>query len=546
MNGNSVYLGHGFHLDGLRRGGSVTGGGNTPERYPLFRGADVDSGTEGVDYELKDVNTTEYADFSGNEAYGALKAFSMDHYGVYPGTITYTDCSSWATAFESWFIYGADGSASVINPVVRRSVFTAFGPNSMGKTVLRLSGGDIQTITGVGLEWIGGNSALDGFPANHLIVEDTLIAAPQPVVVNLSDPATHGPPDRVLPAKIWTLTNCLLINTDAGANLITMVPKQPGTTHSDNPMTFEQVFLEDFQQSSGDNFQLFWNEQAASASAPGPSAASGYACPVDGLTNQQCFDTYGRAFGGELMDAGAVTETWLAGGKALAAVPSNTLKTNLAAYYKHDEASGNLLDSHSTHDGIAPGSEPTSTTGKILGGRQYTAASSQNYVVDGSGGEFVTSISGNPFGMCCWLYFDSFPAFAQVISRTSGNGYELRLNAAGALQFLAAFPLDGSANVISTVSLSTGTWYFVVAWYDNILNKMRISVNNAASDDVTPSVAPIINGTFDLAVGARTNNSLYFNGRMDEMAIWMDRFPTASEQTLIYGGGSGFAFSNWH
>jgi hypothetical protein len=33
---------------------------------------------------------------------------------------------------------------------------------------------------------------------------------------------------------------------------------------------------------------------------------------------------------------------------------------------------------------------------------------------------------------------------------------------------------------------------------------------------------------------------------MDEMAIWMDRFPTASEQTLIYGGGSGFAFSNWH
>lgn len=67
------------------------------------------------------------------------------------------------------------------------------------------------------------------------------------------------------------------------------------------------------------DYQLFWNEQAPAAAAPQEGVGGVvYGCPVGGMTNQQCWDTYGRAYGGELMPGGAATLTGLTGGKALA------------------------------------------------------------------------------------------------------------------------------------------------------------------------------------------------------------------------------------
>ena len=94
-------------------------------------------------------------------------------------------------------------------------------------------------------------------------------------------------------------------------------------------------------------------------------------------------------------------------------------------------------------------------------------------------------------------------------------------------QFTLAF-LSSNANKLSvwgysndftgTTTLSTGTWYHVVAVYDSSASNLKTYINGTV--DINTTVSTNFNTTFGKTIiGARDGGS-YFNGKIDEVAIW--------------------------
>lgn len=94
---------------------------------------------------------------------------------------------------------------------------------------------------------------------------------------------------------------------------------------------------------------------------------------------------------------------------------------------------------------------------------------------------------------------------------------------------------DGSVSATSFGSITTSTWYNVVAWHDTgdlIGVGVNLSINTASyASGVKAGSAP-------LSVGAVSNGaSEFFDGRIDESGFWKQVL-TASDRSLIYNSGS--------
>lgn len=209
------------------------------------------------------------------------------------------------------------------------------------------------------------------------------------------------------------------------------------------------------------------------------------------------------------------------------------LKTDLVSYWKLDEASGTRYDSHGSND--LTGS-PTigSVTGKINSAADFESANSESLSTTYTAALQPTS---GPFTIACWIKIESAQVFAMIFSQ-SGGGYELRLDSSGTQ---AQFSNDTSGSVQSTVTLSTGTWYFLVGWYDGA-GVMNIQVNNGTPD--TLSGTPFHNRTDNPHFGSRPSGTLFFDGLIDEAAIWT-RVLTSDERTEIYNNGNGLSYDSW-
>jgi RHS repeat-associated protein len=86
-------------------------------------------------------------------------------------------------------------------------------------------------------------------------------------------------------------------------------------------------------------------------------------------------------------------------------------------------------------------------------------------------------------------------------------------------------------------SLSTGTWYYVAAWYDGS-GSLNIQVNNG-TPNTTGWAHSIYDGTADFEIGGRNDNGGTFaNGRIDEVSFWK-RMLTATERAALYDSGAG-------
>jgi hypothetical protein len=76
--------------------------------------------------------------------------------------------------------------------------------------------------------------------------------------------------------------------------------------------TLDQVFVENYNGTSGDNFQVFYTQQAATFIVPQeiPNTIGSYTvtgAPVAGLTNAQAWAQYGIAIAGAVAPADATT-----------------------------------------------------------------------------------------------------------------------------------------------------------------------------------------------------------------------------------------------
>ena len=232
-------------------------------------------------------------------------------------------------------------------------------------------------------------------------------------------------------------------------------------------------------------------------------------------------------------------------------VTSNTFLTGLYAYYKMDEASGNAIDASVNGRNLTQGQPVGSTTGLINTSRSFPASPSCCPAFFGSSATLF-SPGANHFFTTFWI------KAATLTQASTDSGLIGKMLSGGDAEWLVyyrndtkkirlATSLDGSLTltvVESTTALAnTTTWYFIAAGWDG--TNIKISVNGGAY--TTASFAgPVFSGNgINFSIGSE-GGSNYWNGNVDEAAVWIGRDLTISEVQQLYNNGAGLPFSSFH
>ena len=227
-------------------------------------------------------------------------------------------------------------------------------------------------------------------------------------------------------------------------------------------------------------------------------------------------------------------------------LPIWSLSTNLQAYYKLDESSGNAADSSGNSNTATNVNTATYSAGKINNGVSLNG-SSQYLLADDSA---TLSITGD-LTLSGWVKFASIGAGnVALINKWNYTGsqrsFVLYSNNASFTFYVCS---DGAAASTSTTvswSPATATWYHVAVVYSAAAHTTKYYVNGtqqgATQDQVRTS---IFEGTGKLSLGATYDSTdgaaAFLNGMVDEVGIW-SRALTSVEVTELYNNNLANAY----
>jgi hypothetical protein len=215
------------------------------------------------------------------------------------------------------------------------------------------------------------------------------------------------------------------------------------------------------------------------------------------------------------------------------------LTTNLVAYWKLDEASGNASDATGNGNTLTNNGGASYSTGKINNGLGTLNGSSQNLQMGSPVSSAVANVS-----MGGWVYLSSSSmkgAFAHNGSAAgNGDGYAIgvgngAMNSNG--NHLMVY-FDGVAGNDTGVSIGTG-WHHIFITRGSTTWHMYIDgVDIGVTYSTTPNT-PTSN--FTLGFDAANDTGSYFGGMLDEWGFWT-RELTPTEVSQLYNGGAGLAY----
>ncbi len=229
----------------------------------------------------------------------------------------------------------------------------------------------------------------------------------------------------------------------------------------------------------------------------------------------------------------------------------------LVGAWELDEASGQRAD-YTGRNEFTPVNAPGTSAGKTQAAAlQLTAASSQYLrcsVYDNS----CLIMNDETFMITCWVYLDSKGADRTIASHaandvSTNNSWILRYNSGlDRFDFTIGYTDATTATVTASTlgSPSTGTWYFIVAYFDRTDNTVKIQVNNGtvnSSSALAPPAAAALHmqaSATDLRIGAWYNSGItgFWDGRIEQFTMWR-RILSTGERSSLYNSGSGAAFT---
>ena len=205
-------------------------------------------------------------------------------------------------------------------------------------------------------------------------------------------------------------------------------------------------------------------------------------------------------------------------------VPSFFPRDGLVAYYKLD---GNSNDSVGSNNG-------TPYNISYVDGKYNKAVScngSSSYITFGNLG--ITGSNARSFSAWFKLGATSMSAWTSMIgwvgASTNSTYFDIEIGASNNL----VLHFYGTEIAIDTLSnLGTSSFYNIIATYDGTTAKVYL--NNVLKSSVNISLAT--NSNFNIGRRASTGN--YFNGLIDEVAVYSKEL-SSDERNKIYNGGAG-------
>lgn len=215
-------------------------------------------------------------------------------------------------------------------------------------------------------------------------------------------------------------------------------------------------------------------------------------------------------------------------------IPS-TLMNNLIAVYK---AESNANDTLGTYNGTAVGGL-TYTTGKS--GNAFNLNGTTAYLNMGD----VMDIGFNSMTYSFWFNASATTNYTKPFSKTiaaSSQGRIISFFESGKLVFFFQPETSINAQVATTTTISTNTWYHVTLVLDRS-DKLKIYLNGtldngtASNNNLVPFIVSNYNTTHPFRIGAgtasdNTTADSFFNGKIDEFNVW-NRALTTTEITEL-------------
>lgn len=239
--------------------------------------------------------------------------------------------------------------------------------------------------------------------------------------------------------------------------------------------------------------------------------------------------------GGVLLDVYSVTPAFT--------LAKYNLRKQLYSYYSLDESSGTRKDGNNHYSGggadLTDHNTVAAAAGKLGQAGDFEFSNSEYLDTTAAHGVGSTGITAGQFTISCWVNLES--SGVRVIA-SEQNTYQLYYDS-GTSRFTFRLLAGPSSPLTSCVANAFGapslaTWYHIFAWTDGSgWNGIRINdtAENMALRGGNPSA------TANLFVGANQTPAGFFDGLIDELAIWQ-RMLTSKEMTAIYNAGRGWKF----
>jgi hypothetical protein len=172
-----------------------------------------------------------------------------------------------------------------------------------------------------------------------------------------------------------------------------------------------------------------------------------------------------------------------------------------------------------------------------------------DYVNVGNGTSLNGPSTSNQVTLSAWIYPNQV-AWQEIIDKNTGAGavgagavYMLELEASGQIRCHIHNTTDNDAINLYTGSYSLNTWQLVSCSYDGSVASLYVNGTLIGSQNSLGGT--IYSGsTQNLTIGYLEPGIRYFNGTIDDVAIW-NRSLSATEISTLYNMSSGFPKSAW-
>lgn len=218
------------------------------------------------------------------------------------------------------------------------------------------------------------------------------------------------------------------------------------------------------------------------------------------------------------------------------------LNTNLVAYWKLDESSGNATDVIAsavlTNNGTI-----TYSAGKINNGSDFSSSNGSKYftTADGAYLDFSTAFSISLWFKCT----GGAGTYRHLITKPSSPTwvspffrYGLRITNGNELETWADTSAGGTATTSTSGSFGAdSTWKHAVVVFNQTTIKIYVNGSESASASNT---SPVTNSSQSLVLGNRHDGDSgeYFSGMVDEVGLW-SRALNSTEIGQLYNFGNG-------
>ena len=226
---------------------------------------------------------------------------------------------------------------------------------------------------------------------------------------------------------------------------------------------------------------------------------------------------------------------------------------DLISYWKLDEDSGTIVDTHGTNNITAAGGVTQGEDGKL----------NKSCLFDGVDGNIYSEADEslqvtNALSISCWIkpaegqekHYDGdsgnygILGSADGVATTSNWSYQLRYGSSEENPNLG-FQLNtnlGARWVNLNESLTPGTWYHIVITYDG--TTLKFYLNGVLKDENTIGASTITvneGNMFIMGCAGWGNSNTYYTGNIDEIGIW-NKSLILSEILQLYNSDDGIEY----